>query len=89
MDLLDVVVRVAADVALVYEQGLNELLVEGVLDDLCEWDILSLLLRHALSFQRILSHEVQVLLSLSNAQIDSLVLGFADALVDEDSADIE
>jgi len=89
VDLLDVVVRVAADVALVYEQGLNELLVEGVLDDLCEWDILSLLLRHALSFQRILSHEVQVLLSLSDAQIDSLVLGFADALVDEDSADIE
>lgn len=89
MYLLDVVVRVAADVALVYEQGLNELLVEGVLDDLCEWDILSLLLRHALSFQCILSHEVQVLLSLSNAQIDSLVLGFADALVDEDSADIE
>jgi uncharacterized membrane protein (Fun14 family) len=89
VDLLDVVVRVAADVALIYEQGLNELLVEGVLNDLCEWDILSLLLRHALSFQRILSHEVQVLLSLSNAQIDSLVLGFADALVDEDSADIE
>lgn len=89
MDLLDVVVRVAADVALIYEQGLNELLIESVLDDVCEWDILSFLLRHFLSFQRILSHKVQVLLSLSDTQVDSLVLGFADALVDEDSADIE
>lgn len=89
MDLLDVVVRVAADVALVYKQGLYKLLVESVLDYLCKWDIFSLLLRHTLSFKRILSHEVQILLSLSDAQVDSLVLGFADALVDEDCADIE
>ena len=80
---------VPADVTLIDEQRLDELLNQRARDHIGEALDLHALLREAEAPEGCLRHSVEVLLADGDAKVDGLVLTVADALVDEHGAYIE